>query len=67
MVFKFDSFKRIKGGNTLWIATDESLEDAKNRISRLSHIAPGCYLIVSEKECAVVEQFDNSQDAACAA
>jgi hypothetical protein len=67
MEYKFDSFKRTVEGNTLWIATDESLQDAKERIRRLSRIAPGKYLIVSEKECAVVEQLDNSQDRSYAA
>ncbi len=55
MPFKFDIFKRLRDGTSLWIVAVEGLEEARNRINRLAVVGPGDYLIYSEEKCLVVE------------
>jgi hypothetical protein len=38
MSFKFDIFKRLRNGTSLWIVAVEGLEEARNRINRLGVI-----------------------------
>jgi hypothetical protein len=59
MRFKFDIFKQLRDGTSLWIAAVERLEEARNRIKRLAFVGPGDYLIYSEEKCLVVERVTN--------
>jgi hypothetical protein len=50
----FDIFKRLRNGKPLWITEVHGLE-ARERTSRLAHIAPGEYLIYSQQKGIIVE------------
>jgi hypothetical protein len=52
---KFDIFKRLRNGTSLWIMAVEGLEEARNRIRRLANVVPGDYLIYSEEKGLVIE------------
>jgi hypothetical protein len=52
---KFDIFKRLRDGTSLWIAAVEGLEEARNRMNRLAVVVPGDYLIYSEERGLVIE------------
>ena len=54
---KFDIFKRLRDGTSLWIAAVEGLEEARNRINRLAVVVPGNYLIYSEEKGLVIESM----------
>jgi hypothetical protein len=56
---KFDIFKRLRDGTSLWIAAVEGLEEARNRINRLAIVVPGNYLIYSEEKGRVIESMTN--------
>jgi hypothetical protein len=56
MVAKFDIFKQLRNGTSLWIAAVEGLEQARNRIARLAVIGPGDYLIYSQEKGLIVER-----------
>jgi hypothetical protein len=51
---KFDIFKRLRDGTSLWILAVEGLEEARNRMNRLAVVVPGDYLIYSEEKGLVV-------------
>jgi hypothetical protein len=51
----FDIFKRLRNGKPLWITEVHGLEEARERTSRLAHIAPGEYLIYSQQKGIIVE------------
>jgi len=51
----FDIFKRLQDGKSLWITAVEGLEEAKKRTNRLADLAPGEYLIYSQKKGVIVE------------
>jgi hypothetical protein len=53
---KFDIFKRLRDGTSLWIVAVEGLEQARNRIARLAVIGPGDYLIYSQEKGLIVER-----------
>ncbi len=53
---KFDIFKRIRDGTSIWIVAVEGLEEARNRINHLGIVGPGDYLIYSEEKGLVVER-----------
>ena len=55
MRFKFDIFKRLRDGTSLWITAVEGLEEARNRMNRLAVVVPGDYLIYSEERVLVIE------------
>ena len=44
----FDVFKRLPGGNSLWITTAQSLTAAEKRMVDLASIAPGEYFVYSQ-------------------
>ncbi len=52
---KFDIFKRLRDGTSLWIVAVEGLEEARNRMNRLAVVVPGDYLIYSEERGLVIE------------
>jgi hypothetical protein len=52
---KFDIFKRLRDGTSLWILAVEGLEEARNRMNRLAVVVPGDYLIYSEERGLVIE------------
>ena len=52
---KFDIFKRLRDGTSLWILAVETLEEARNRMNRLAVVVPGDYLIYSEERVLVIE------------
>ncbi len=52
---KFDIFKRLRDGTSLWILAVEGLEEARNRMHRLAVVVPGDYLIYSEERGLVIE------------
>jgi hypothetical protein len=54
---KFDVFRRLPDGKTCWITSTMSFEDAQKRVGELAAIAPGQYLIYSEKDGGIVERF----------
>jgi hypothetical protein len=56
---KFDIFKQLRDGTSLWIAAIEGLEEARNRINRLAIVVPGNYLIYSEEKGRVIESVTN--------
>ena len=56
---KFDIFKRLKDGTSLWIAAVEGLGEARNRTNRLAIVVPGNYLIYSEEKGLVIESVPN--------
>ena len=58
---KFDIFKRLRDGTSLWIAAVEGLEEARNRMNRLVVVVPGDYLIYSEERGLVIESATRSQ------
>jgi hypothetical protein len=56
MRFKFDIFKRLRDGTSLWIAAVEGLEEARDQTKLLAVVGPGDYLIFSEEKCLIVER-----------
>jgi hypothetical protein len=56
MASKFDIFKQLRNGTSLWIVAVEGLEQARNRIARLAAIGPGEYLIYSQEKGLIVER-----------
>ena len=50
-----DIFKRLANGSHFWIACVPGIEQARARINRLKMIAPGEYLIYSERKGCVIE------------
>jgi hypothetical protein len=54
---KFDIFKRLRDGTSLWIAAVEGLEEARNRMNRLGVVVPGDYLIYSQEKGLIVERI----------
>jgi hypothetical protein len=54
---KFDIFKQLRDGTSIWIVAVEGLEQARNRIARLARIGPGDYLIYSQAKGLVVEHI----------
>jgi hypothetical protein len=57
MPSKFDIFKRLRNGTSLWIVAVEGLEQARNRIARLAVVGPGDYLIYSQEKGLIVERI----------
>jgi hypothetical protein len=57
MSSKFDIFKQLRDGTSIWIVAVEGLEQARNRIARLAGIGPGDYLIYSQAKGLVVEHI----------
>ena len=45
---RFDVFKTLPGGNSLWITTAQSLTAAEKRMADLASIAPGEYFVYSQ-------------------
>ena len=62
MEAKFDIFKQLRGGTSIWIAAVYGLEEAKNRINRLAVVGPGNYLVYSEEKGIIVERVSNEQE-----
>jgi hypothetical protein len=56
---KFDIFKRLRDGTSLWTVAVEGLEEARNRTNRLANVVPGDYLIYSEERGLVIESVTN--------
>jgi hypothetical protein len=54
---KFDIFKRLSDGTSLWILAVEGLEEARNRTVRLATIGRGDYLIYSQEKGLIVERI----------
>lgn len=57
MSSKFDIFKKLGNGKSLWIVAVEGLEQARNRMNRLAVIGPGDYLIYSQEKGLIVERI----------
>jgi len=55
MNHRFDIFKRLPNGNTLWITAVEGLMEAKNRMGRLAGISSGEYFVYLQGEGIVAE------------
>ena len=55
MNHRFDIFKRLPNGNTLWITAVEGLMEAKNRMGRLAGISSGEYFVYVQGEGIVAE------------
>ena len=55
----FDIFKRVRNGKPLWITTVPGLEEARVRVNRLGVVAPGEYLIYSQRKDVIVEYVNN--------
>lgn len=56
MEAKFDIFKQLRDGTSIWIAAVDALEEARNRIKGLAVIGPGDYLVYSEEKGLIVER-----------
>jgi hypothetical protein len=56
METNFDIFKRLRNGKPVWITSVPEIEEARVRVNRLEGIAPGEYLIYSQKRGLVVER-----------
>lgn len=52
---RFDIFKRLPNGTTLWITTVEGLVEAKNRMGRLSLLSSGEYFVYLQGKGIVAE------------
>jgi hypothetical protein len=55
MNHRFDIFKRLPNGNTLWITAVEGLVEARNRMGRLAVISSGEYFVYLQGEGIVAE------------
>ena len=55
----FDIFKRVRNGKPLWITTVPGIEEARMRVSRLGVVAPGEYLIYSQRKGVIVEYVNS--------
>ena len=55
MNHRFDIFKRLQNGNTLWITAVEGLREAKKRMTRLATISSGEYFIYLQGKGIVAE------------
>ena len=55
----FDIFKRVRNGKPLWITTVPGLEEARVRVNRLGVVAPGEYLIYSQRTGVIVEYVNS--------
>ena len=62
MGYKFDVFKKLSGGSTLWIATVQDLIEAKRRMARLALISPGEYFVNLQGEGIVAELEHSRQE-----
>jgi hypothetical protein len=56
---ELDIFKRLANGSRFWIACVPGIEQARARINRLKAIAPGEYLIYSERRGCFIETVAN--------
>jgi hypothetical protein len=59
MNYRFDIFKRLPNGNTLWITTVEGFVEAKSRMGRLAAISGGEYFVYLQGEGIVAELNQN--------
>jgi hypothetical protein len=59
MNYRFDIFKRLPNGNTLWITTVDGLVEAKSRMGRLAAISGGEYFVYLQGEGIVAELNPN--------
>jgi hypothetical protein len=57
MSSKFDIFKQLRNGTSIWIVAVEGLEQARNRVNHLAVIGPGDYLIYSQAKGLIVERI----------
>jgi hypothetical protein len=57
MASKFDIFKPLRNGTSLWIVAVEGLEQARNRIARLAVVGAGDYLIYSQEKGLIVDRI----------
>jgi hypothetical protein len=55
MDHRFDIFKRLPNGSTLWITTVEGLAEARSRMARLAGISSGEYFVYLQGEGIVAE------------
>jgi len=55
----FDIFKRLRNGKPLWITSVPGIEEARMRVHRLGAVAPGEYLIYSQRKGVIVEYVNN--------
>jgi hypothetical protein len=58
---RFDIFKRLPNGSTLWITAVEGLVEAKSRMGRLAAISGGEYFVYLQGEGIVAELDPNYQ------
>jgi hypothetical protein len=61
MDYRFDIFKRLQNGNTLWITAVEGLVEAKHRMARLATISSGEYFVYLQGQGVVAETNPESQ------
>lgn len=59
---KFDIFKQLGNGTSIWIASVDRLEEARNWINRLAVVGPGNYLVYSEEKGLIVERVTKQQE-----
>jgi hypothetical protein len=56
---ELDIFKRLANGSRFWITSVSSIDQARARINKLKAIAPGEYLIYSERRGSFIETVAN--------
>jgi hypothetical protein len=62
MSAKFDIFKQLRDGTSIWIVAVDGLEEAKNRINRLAVVGAGDYPVYSEEKGLIVERVTQEQE-----
>jgi hypothetical protein len=59
---RYDVFKRLPDGATVWITTLEDFEEAKQRMARFGVISPAKYFVYFQGKGVVAEYSPSSQD-----
>jgi hypothetical protein len=59
---RFDIFKRLPDGATVWITTLEDLEEAKLKMERFAVISPAKYFVYFQGKGIIAEYSPSSQD-----
>ena len=54
MVAKFDIFRKLPDGHSLWVKAVDGLEEARAQLVRLAASAPGEYFIYSVRNGCIV-------------
>ena len=59
---RFDIFKELPYGLTVWIAASEDFEGAKRQMARFAAISPARYFVYFQGKGVIAEYSPSSQD-----